>query len=118
MTDNSDVYDPTAEKSAAKRPVLVDPAAPTNTYALVGFILSMLSFMTFVTAIPGVVLGHLGLKQIRQTGENGRGLAISAITVGWIVIGLGILTLLIIGLIILIPLLIVGAAINSGYSVS
>jgi len=112
MTDNADVYNP----PTSSEPIL--PAAPTNTYALVGFILSILSFMTFITAIPGVVLGHLGLKQIRQTGENGRGLAISAITVSWIVIGLGILTMLIIGLIILIPLLIVGAAINGGYSVS
>jgi uncharacterized membrane protein len=118
MTDNADVYDPTAEKSGATSAVPIDPAAPTNTYALVGFILSMLSFMTFITAIPGVVLGHLGLKQIRQTGENGRGLAISAITVGWVVIGLGILTLLIIGLVILIPLLLLGAAIKNGYSVS
>jgi hypothetical protein len=112
MTDNADVYNP----PTSSEPLL--PAAPTNTYALVGFILSMLSFITFVTAIPGVVLGHLGLKQIRETAENGRGMAVAAITIGWVMIGLGVLTLLIIALVILIPLLIVGAAIKNGYSVS
>jgi fatty acid desaturase len=112
MTDNADVYNP----PTSSEPLL--SAAPTNTYALVGFILSMLSFITFVTAIPGVVLGHLGLKQIRETAENGRGMAVAAITIGWVMIGLGVLTLLIIALVILIPLLIVGAAIKNGYSVS
>lgn len=112
MTDNADVFNP----PTSSEPLL--PAAPTNTYALVGFILSMLSFITFVTAIPGVVLGHLGLKQIRETAENGRGMAVAAITIGWVMIGLGVLTLLIIALVILIPLLIVGAAIKNGYSVS
>jgi len=104
MTDNADVYNP----PTSSEPIL--PAAPTNTYALVGFILSILSFMTFVTAIPGVVLGHLGLKQIRQTGESGRGMAIAAITIGWVMVGLGILTVLIVSLFFLIPLTLAGLA--------
>ena len=118
MTDNSGVYFPPSDTEATKPATPLPPAEPTNTFALVGFILSLLSFITFVTAIPGVVLGHLSLKQIRETAENGRGMAIAAITMGWVVIGLGILTMLIIGLVILIPIFVVGTAIKNGYSVS
>ncbi len=111
MTDNSNVYFPPSANSGSS-PV----APPTNTFALVGFILSLLSLATFITAIPGLVLGHLGLKQIRETGQDGHGMAVAAVTIGWVVVGLGVLTALIFAFILLVPLIIIGsAAVNGGY---
>jgi hypothetical protein len=34
--------------------------------------------------IPGVVMGHLALHKIKQTGQAGRGLAIAALIVGYV----------------------------------
>lgn len=118
MTENSDVYYPPAEspESVASPAVASGAVAPTNTFALVGFILSLFSLVTFITAIPGLVLGHLGLKQIRETGQDGHGMAIAAVVIGWVVVGLGVLSVLIVALVFLIPLMIIGsAAINGGY---
>jgi hypothetical protein len=83
---------------------------PTNVMALIGFILSIAGFFTFVTAIPGVILGHIALRQIRVTREAGHGLAVAALAVGYSVIALGVLTALIVFAIILVPLLILGSA--------
>jgi hypothetical protein len=72
------------------------PAAETktNTFALVGFILSVAGFVTGVTAIPGIVLGHIGLSQIKKTGEQGHGLGVAALVVGYIQVGLWVLALI------------------------
>lgn len=64
---------------------------PTNTMALVGFILSLAGFVTGITAIPGIVLGHIGLHQIKRTGEAGHGLGVAALIIGYIQVGLAIL---------------------------
>ena len=66
----------------------------TNTFALVGFILSVAGFVTGVTAIPGIVLGHIGLSQIKKTGEQGHGLGVAALVVGYIQVGLWVLALI------------------------
>jgi hypothetical protein len=61
---------------------------PTNTMALVGFILSLAGFVTGITAIPGIILGHIGLHQIKRTGEAGHGLGVAALIMGYIQVGL------------------------------
>jgi hypothetical protein len=66
---------------------------PTNTMALVGFILSLAGFVTGITAIPGIVLGHIGLHQIKRTGEAGHGLGVAAPIIGYIQVGLWVLAL-------------------------
>jgi hypothetical protein len=66
---------------------------PTNTMALVGFILSLAGFVTGITAIPGIVLGHIGLHQIKRTGEAGHGLGVAALIIGYIQVGLWVLAL-------------------------
>ena len=91
------------------------PASQANTYALIGFILSVLGFFTFITAIPGVILSHMGLKQIRATGEAGHGLAVAGLVIGYCVIGLSVLALLLIALVVIVPLLILGSAAINGY---
>jgi hypothetical protein len=83
--------------------------------ALIGFILSVAGFFTFVTAIPGVILGHIALKQIRVTREAGHGLAVAALAVGYSLIGLGILTVFFVALFVVIPVLLIGSAAVSGW---
>ena len=79
-----------------------NPSSHLNTMALIGFILSLSAIVFGVTAIPGVVLGHIGLSQIKKTGEQGKGLGISALAVGYAIIGFTV-----IGIIIFVVLLII-----------
>ena len=71
------------------------PAQPGwNVMAIVGFILA------FFVNIVGIILGFVALSQIKRTGEQGRGLAIAAIIIGFaeIVIGIIIFVFVLIGL--------------------
>lgn len=40
-------------------------------------------FTGFLSTIPAVVLGHMARREIRRTGENGMGLAITGLVLGW-----------------------------------
>ncbi|MCD2190701.1 DUF4190 domain-containing protein [Actinomycetospora sp. SF1] len=46
--------------------------------------LSLLSFFFVVTAIGGVICGHIARKQIRERGESGDGLALAGLIIGYI----------------------------------
>lgn len=56
----------------------------TNTMAVLSLVFA------FVFALLGVIFGHIALSQIRQTGEQGRGLAIAGVTIGYVALGLGL----------------------------
>lgn len=62
-------------------------------YALWGFILSLLSiFGIGLAGLIGLVLGIVALVDIKHTKQEGKGLAIAAIVIGFIwSIGIGIL---------------------------
>jgi peptidyl-prolyl cis-trans isomerase B (cyclophilin B) len=47
--------------------------------------------LAFLFSIVGVILGFIALSQIKRTGEQGRGLAIAAIIVGFAEIALGLI---------------------------
>jgi eukaryotic-like serine/threonine-protein kinase len=64
-------------------PILVagpPPRVPANSLATVSLILA------FVFAPAGAVLAHLGLSQIKRTGQPGRGRAVAALVVSYTVI--------------------------------
>lgn len=65
--------------------------AQQNSMALVSLILSLVGVLTWITAPIGAILGHVAMKQIKQTGEAGEGMAKAGIIVGWIITGLGVL---------------------------
>ncbi len=48
-----------------------------NTLAIVAFV------AVFIGALPGVVVGHIALSQIRRTHERGWGLAVAALCIGY-----------------------------------
>jgi hypothetical protein len=59
--------------------------------AIVALILSLAGFIIGVSAPVGAILGHIARRQIRETGEDGDGMALAAIIVGWIITGLVLL---------------------------
>jgi hypothetical protein len=54
------------------------PARPTNVLAIISLIASCLGF-----TIPGIIMGHIALHQIKRTGEQGHGLALAGVIVGY-----------------------------------
>ncbi len=77
------------------RPLSANPyGRRTNGLAIASIVLSLAAFLTFASAIGGVVTGHIALSQIARTGEEGRGLAIAGLVIGYIFVALGALWLL------------------------
>jgi hypothetical protein len=62
------------------------PGGTTNTMAIVALILA------FVFAPVGAILGHVARKQIRERGEQGEGLAMAAIIIGWVFTGISVVS--------------------------
>lgn len=58
------------------------PPRGTNTMAILALVFG------FVFAPAAIVLGHIARKQIRQTGEEGDGLALAGLVIGYIFTGL------------------------------
>jgi Domain of unknown function (DUF4190) len=92
----------------------VPPAAPayqpapagqkTNTLAIVALILGI------VVPIGGIICGPIALGQIKRTGEGGAGLAKAGLIIGII------LTLVYLIFVVIVPIIVLGAAASSGLS--
>jgi hypothetical protein len=81
-------YPPPGYPPAGYAPSGYPPPAygrPTNTMAILALVLA------FVFAPAGLILGIIARKQIRQTGEEGSGLALAGIIVGGIATALFVL---------------------------
>lgn len=62
-------------------------AAPkTNSLAIVSLVASIAGWVIvpLIASIVGVITGHMALKQLRSSGEGGRGLALAGTIVGWV----------------------------------
>ncbi|MGW6444822.1 DUF4190 domain-containing protein [Lentzea sp. NPDC055074] len=63
----------------------VQPKSQTN--AILALVLSCVGFVTCgVTAIVGVIFGHIAMGKIKRGEEDGHGLAVGGLVVGYIVI--------------------------------
>jgi hypothetical protein len=69
------------------------PARRTNVLAIISLIASISGFviLPFIGSVVGVVCGHISLSQIKKTGEEGRGLAVAGLVVGYIGVALSII---------------------------
>lgn len=67
----------------------------TSGLAVSGFILSLIGI-----SVIGIILGHLGRKEIRESGgtKSGDGLATAAIVIGWIWLVISIVIGIVIGI--------------------
>jgi hypothetical protein len=81
----------------AVRATAVTPVAKTNELALASLACGLAQFMFGpVLAIPAIVFGHVARHQIKRTGEQGAGLALAGLILGWAAVILAIV--LIVGL--------------------
>lgn len=90
---------------AAGAPPAAGPGQPTNGLAIAGLIASIVGVMTLwlcglgiLGVVPGLVLGFVARTQIRASGgqQGGDGLALAAIIVGGVGLGLAVLWFLLI----------------------
>lgn len=75
---------------AANAPYSAAPAQKTNVLAIVSLVLA------FFVSIGAVICGHIALNQIKRTGENGRGLAIAGLVLGYLGIVVGFIWIVIV----------------------
>jgi amino acid transporter len=69
----------------------VAPPAGTNGFAIASFVLSFFFCLYGIGAILAVVFGHIARSQIRRTGQQGAGLALAGMIIGYVGIGLWVL---------------------------
>jgi hypothetical protein len=73
-------------------PATVTPVARTNGFAIASLACGLGQFMVGPLAtIPAIVFGHMARNQIRRTGEQGAGLALAGLVLGWGAVILGII---------------------------
>lgn len=77
------------------------PARPTNQLAIAALVCGCAQlFFWIFTGIPAVILGHIARRQIRETGENGDGMALAGLILGYVGIGLSVIFAVVIILIV------------------
>jgi len=58
------------------------PRSSTNGLAIAGFVLGIVWLFWLGSALA-IIFGHISLRQIKRTGESGRGFAIAALALGY-----------------------------------
>jgi len=75
------------------------PVARTNGFAIASLACGLGQFMFGPLAtIPAIVFGHVARGQIRRTGEQGAGLALAGLILGWATVILAIILIVVVGL--------------------
>ena len=73
-------------------PATVAPAGKANGLAVASLVFGFAQFMVGpVATVPAIVFGHMARNQIKQTGEQGAGLALAGLVLGWGAVALGII---------------------------
>ena len=81
----------------AARPPMATPVARTNGFAIASLACGVGQFMFGPLAtIPAIVFGHMARSQIRRTGEQGAGLALAGLILGWATVILGIVIIVVV----------------------
>jgi len=74
----------------------VSPAARINGLAIASLACGLAQFMFGpLAAIPAIVFGHVARQQIKLTGEQGAGLALAGLVLGWVAVILGIVAIVV-----------------------
>ena len=81
---------------AVKTATVVTPVTKTNGLAIASLACGIAQFAFGPMAtIPAIVLGHVARHQIRRTGEQGAGLALAGLVLGWAAVILGIVLIVV-----------------------
>jgi hypothetical protein len=80
----ADITPPTAPKPVAVRPTFVARRSRTNGLAVAALVASLL-WMGWFGSVAAIVLGHVALRQISESGgrQSGRGLAVAGLVIGY-----------------------------------
>lgn len=65
------------QSAPAPTPSTATTLGQTNTFALLAIVFA------FIAPIAGIVFGHLGLGQIKRTGDAGRGIALTGLIISY-----------------------------------
>jgi Domain of unknown function (DUF1707)/Domain of unknown function (DUF4190) len=69
--------------------------APTNGLAIASLACGVAQFAFGpLPTIPAIVLGHMARHQIKRTGEQGAGMALAGLLLGWAAVAFGVLAIL------------------------
>ena len=79
--------------AAAPQPSTNATAPAWNVVSILGFVGSLIGFN-----VIAVILGFIGLNQVKKTGERGRGFALAAIIIGLISIAIIIIVVIVVGI--------------------
>ena len=81
----------------------------TNGLAVASLVCGIGQFLGFwlLASVPAVICGHMARRRIRQTGEQGDGMALAGLVLGWIGIGLSAL---------FVAAIVIGVAFIAGHS--
>jgi Domain of unknown function (DUF4190) len=71
------------------------PAPPTNGLAIASLVCGVGAFVIGLSFIPAIICGHIARRQIRRTGEQGGGMALAGLILGYIGGALFIVVLLV-----------------------
>jgi hypothetical protein len=74
-----------AQQQGYPQPYAAPMPTGTNGLAIASLVCS------FFIPIVGVILGHIALNQIKQTGQEGHGLAVAGLVIGYSLIALGLI---------------------------
>jgi hypothetical protein len=85
-----------------QQPPVVSGTRPTNSLAIVSLVAGIASYFVVpvIGAIAAVVTGHMARRQIKRTGEDGNGLALIGLILGYAHLALVALVVLFIFLVI------------------
>lgn len=61
---------------------------PTNGLAVASLVFGILGFITLITSIPAVIMGHIARRQIRAAdgAQRGDGLALAGLITGYLIV--------------------------------
>ena len=71
------------------------PAPPTNGLAIASLVCGVGAFIIGLSFIPAIICGHIARRQIRRTGEQGGGMALAGLILGYVGGALFIVVLLV-----------------------
>lgn len=55
-----------------------------NIASVVAVAAALTTFILFITFPIAIIAGHIGLSQVKKTGQKGKALAITGVVVGWL----------------------------------
>ena len=68
-----------------QQPYLPYPVAPpTNSLAIASLVCGVGTFVVGLSFLPAIICGHIARRQIRETGQQGGGLALAGLILGYV----------------------------------